>query len=580
MIVMIKDLTTAYAKDVLEGKIITGKLVKLACERHLNDLERAKTEEFPYYFDVKEADKTFKFFELLKFTDGEIAGQQVKLLSFQHFILGNLFGWKNKETGYRRYKKSFTMLARKNAKSLINSGIAIKLAGFDNYPNAQVYIGATKMQQAKVVWGQASNFIKVESQLKELCRVREHISTIEFKHNGSKIVALGRDTNSIDGFDVHGAVLDEVHSYKNNQMIKLLEDGAVNQANALISQITTAGFNLNGYCYKEWEYCKNVLNGLVENDNYFIYIAQLDEDDDIWDEKNWIKANPLVASLPKGMENLRIKAKEAREKGGEDLRDFITKTVNNWYKYSDNGYLTPEMVKGAESDLDLEDFRGQECVVGLDLSSGGDLTSLALEFKYYDETTKEDKYFIHSHSFIPINRVDEHMKTDKVPYDVWINDGLLTPTETLSGVKTDYKYIISYLKELIDNYELKLTAIAYDNFNANAFLADLEDFGVDTISITQSCKSLNDATVDFKLTMEAGNINFNRNNHLLKWSLANAITVSNSFGEIKIDKQAKSCRIDAVDSVIDAHKIIMQNDTYKKIDINESTMQFLDKMGW
>lgn len=580
MIVMIKDLTTAYAKDVLEGKIITGKLVKLACERHLNDLERAKTEEFPYYFDVKEADKTFKFFELLKFTDGEIAGQQVKLLSFQHFILGNLFGWKNKETGYRRYKKSFTMLARKNAKSLINSGIAIKLAGFDNYPNAQVYIGATKMQQAKVVWGQASNFIKVESQLKELCRVREHISTIEFKHNGSKIVALGRDTNSIDGFDVHGAVLDEVHSYKNNQMIKLLEDGAVNQANALISQITTAGFNLNGYCYKEWEYCKNVLNGLVENDNYFIYIAQLDEDDDIWDEKNWIKANPLVASLPKGMENLRIKAKEAREKGGEDLRDFITKTVNNWYKYSDNGYLTPEMVKGAESDLDLEDFRGQECVVGLDLSSGGDLTSLALEFKYYDEITKEDKYFIHSHSFIPINRVAEHMKTDKVPYDVWINEGLLTTTETLSGVKTDYKYIISYLKELIDEYELKLTAIAYDNFNANAFLADLEDFGVDTISITQSCKSLNDATVDFKLTMEAGNINFNRNNHLLKWSLANAITVSNSFGEIKIDKQAKSCRIDAVDSVIDAHKIIMQNDTYKKIDINESTMQFLDKMGW
>ncbi len=580
MIVMIKDLTTAYAKDVLEGKIITGKLVKLACERHLNDLERAKTEEFPYYFDVKEADKTFKFFELLKFTDGEIAGQQVKLLSFQHFILGNLFGWKNKETGYRRYKKSFTMLARKNAKSLINSGIAIKLAGFDNYPNAQVYIGATKMQQAKVVWGQASNFIKVESQLKELCRVREHISTIEFKHNGSKIVALGRDTNSIDGFDVHGAVLDEVHSYKNNQMIKLLEDGAVNQANALISQITTAGFNLNGYCYKEWEYCKNVLNGLVENDNYFIYIAQLDEDDDIWDEKNWIKANPLVASLPKGMENLRIKAKEAREKGGEDLRDFITKTVNNWYKYSDNGYLTPKMVKGAESDLDLEDFRGQECVVGLDLSSGGDLTSLALEFKYFDETAKEDKYFIHSHSFIPINRVDEHMKTDKVPYDVWINDGLLTPTETLSGVKTDYKYIISYLKELIAEYELKLTAIAYDNFNANAFLADLEDFGVDTISITQSCKSLNDATVDFKLTMEAGNINFNRNNHLLKWSLANAITVSNSFGEIKIDKQAKSCRIDAVDSVIDAHKIIMQNDTYKKIDINESTMQFLDKMGW
>ena len=577
---MITDYTTQYAKDVLDSKIIAGNLVKLACQRHLNDLERSKNDDYKYYFDVVEADKTFRFFELLKFTDGEIAGQQVKLHPFQHFILGNIFGWKHKETGYRKYKKSLVMLARKNAKSLLNAGISIKMAGFDNYANAQVYNVATKMQQAKQVWNQSAKFIQKEKQLNDLCRVREHISIIEFKHNGGKIMALGRDTGSIDGFDPHAGICDEIHAYKDEQMVKQIEDGMVAQANSLLSMISTTGFDLKGFGYKEWKYGVDVLNGITENEAYFCYIAQMDKEDDIWDDRNWIKANPLVATLPKGMENLRRFGKEAKAKGGQELRNFLTKSLNTWYKYSDNEYLSPEMVKSAESDLDLDDFKGQECCVGLDLSSGGDLTSLALEFKFYDDKSQNDKYFIHSHSFIPVNRVEEHIKTDKVPYDVWINQGLLTVTETLGGVKTDYKYIISYLKELVERYELKISSLAYDPHNSDAFLNDLEDLGVESISITQSAKNLNDATVDFKLEMEAGNILFNKNNSLMKWSLANAITVANSFGEIKIDKNSSTNRIDIVDSIIDSHKIMMKVQNERPVNYEETTNKFLDMMGW
>jgi len=156
------------------------------------------------------------------------------------------------------------------------------------------------------------------------------------------------------------------------------------------------------------------------------------------------------------------------------------------------------------------------------------------------------------------------MKTDKAPYDMWIKAKLLTVTETLGGVKTDYKYIIAYMKETIEKYDLKLKGIAYDPHNADAFLSDLEEFGVDCVEIVQSAKSLNDATEDFRLEAEAKNIIYDKRNRLLTWSMANAKTVSNSFKEIKIDKNSDGARIDPVAAVIDAHKLTIAQDKKPK----------------
>ena len=572
-----EDRVTKYALEVVEGKEIAGRLVKLACQRHLKDLENSKLAPFKYKFDLELANKNIKFFESLRFTDGEIAGQEIKLFDFQAFIVGSLFGWVSKDNGYRRFRKSYVQLARKNAKSLLNSGIGIKLASFDNYTNAQVYCTATKMKQARIVWEQASKFIKIEPDLRELFKIKDHDAIIESLVNGGKIMALGRDTGTIDGFDPHGGIIDEYHSHRTNQMVKLLEDGSVNQAESLISIITTAGFNLNGPCYKEWEYCKNVLEGVVQNEEYFIYIAQMDEDDDIWDSKNWIKANPLVAKIPKSFENLKRFAEEAKQKGGEDLRNFLTKSLNIWYEFSDDQYISPSEWKAGATTSTLDDFRGQECYAGLDLSSGGDLTSLSLVFIQYDDKENK-KYYIHSHSFIPKNRVMEHIKTDEVPYDVWINKGLLTVTETLGGIKTDYKYIIKYLKDLVEEYDIKIVQLGYDPHNADAFLQDLEELGFDCIEIYQSCKWLNDPTEDFRLEVKAGNVSFNEENELLSWSIVNAKTVSNSNGEIKIDKDLRQKRIDPVDSVIDAYKLAFK--TEKLTDINNTVDKYLDMMNW
>ncbi len=571
-----QDRVTEYAMKVLNGEIIAGKYVKLACKRHLNDLERQGTDEFPYVFDVTKAERVFKFAEKLKIAEG-METKPLKLYPFQEFILGSLFGWVHKDTGYRRFRNSYIQMGRQNGKSILNAIIALYISTFDGYKYGQIYTAATKSEQAKIVLNEIVKFINADKDLQEFYKLKLYESTIEVLPTHSVIKALGRDTKTIDGFRPVLGIIDEYHAHKDNQIYKLLEDGTVNLPQALISVITTAGFNLNSPCKELYDYCINLLEGVFENDRQFVYIAQLDKDDDIWDERNWIKANPLVCSTQEGIENIKTKASVAKEMGGEELKNFMTKTLNMWVEFKNNEYIDLEKWKACASDMTLEDMVGKECYVGLDLSSGGDLTSIALEFPLNIDGQR--KYFIHSHSFIPAKRLEEHIRTDKAPYDIWLKEGLLTVTETLGGIKTDYKYIFAYLNELIVKYNLKIKAIAYDPHNASAFLNDLESFGVDTVEIAQNTKSLNEPTIDFKLEVEAGNIIYNRKNSLLSWSVANAKLVYNSSGECKIDKNYRNKRIDPIDAIIDAHKLAMLDKG--KVTINDLiTEDNLKKWGW
>lgn len=572
------DRTTQYAKDVVEGREIAGKRVRQACIRHLNDIERSKDEEYPYFFNVEKANEMLDFAETLFISEGH-EKEKLKLKGFQAFIFGSLWGWVSKETGYRRFKTSYVQLGRQNSKSFMNSVIGLKAGNFDGYDYPQIYCTATKMDQAKIVLQEMAKFINADEDLQELFDVKMYASTIECNLTGGTIKALGRDTKSIDGFRPYVGIVDEYHAHKDNQMYKLLEGGTGNLDQYLISVITTAGFDLNSPCFDMYEYCCNLLDGVFENETQFVYIAELDEDDDIWDPDNWVKANPLTCSTEKGIENMKDTAQKAKDMGGSELKDFLTKRLNQWVQFGDDQYMNIEKWKACATDLTLEDFKGHECIIGLDLSSGGDLTSLAVEILYIEDDSR--KYFVESHSFIPKNRVAEHIKTDRAPYDIWINKGLLTVTETLGGVKTDYKYIITYLKNIIEKYDLRIKAIAYDPYNANVFLSDLLEFGVDLIEIRQSARNLSEATEDFRLEVDAGNVTYNKNNELLTWSIANAKTESNSFGEIKIVKDNYNERIDPVDAIIDAHKIAMQGNVNEVIDPNEFiTDEYLDKLGW
>ena len=218
----------------------------------------------------------------------------------------------------------------------------------------------------------------------------------------------------------------------------------------------------------------------------------------------------------------------------------------------------------------LKDFAQQKCYIGLDLSSGGDLTSIAFVFPHTKDGVR--KYFVFARSFIPKRRVQEHIKTDRVPYDLWIQQGLVIVTETMGGIKTDYKYILAYMDKIIKLYALDVQAICYDPHNASAFLTDLESTGIDSISVSQSAKALNDATVDFRLEIESGNVEHD-GDEAMRWSIANAKTVSNSFGEIKIEKEYQTERIDIIYAIIDAWTMAMKGE--EKPNANEYVEMWL-----
>lgn len=572
------DRTTDYARKVVAGKKRVGRSEFLACQRHLDDIKRSKTKDFGYKFDAAAAEKAISIANELTIAEGQ-EQRPLATRGFQNFIIGSLHGWKVKRKGFLRYREAYVQMGRQNGKSFLAGTEINNRASFSGYQEGRIFCTATKQAQADIVWDEVRKFIQSDSDLAQIYHIREHDRIIKSLVTGTVVRSVGRDTKSADGFRSILAIVDEYHAHKNDQMYKLMLDGQINVDSALTLAITTPGFDLNGPCYRQYQMAKKVLEGVVKKDSLFVYIAEMDEGDDIWDYHNWAKANPLLLwneDDTVNMDKVYImaeKAVDAKEKGGEDLVNFMTKSLGVWVTYTEGSFVKLDAFKSCESTLTIEDMRGKEAYLGIDLSSGGDLTSIALVFPL-----KGEKYYVYTHSFMPELRLLEHEKSDDAPYRAWVNAGLLTLTSGLFGLKTDYKYIINHLKTLVSDYDISVLSCGYDVHNASAFLADLLDFGFDCIEVPQSAKSLNEATQDFALSVEALQVAYDKRNELFSWSVANAALTKNSFGEVKIDKQTREQRIDPVDAVIDAWKIMLLNKNTASVDVNDYFDDFMNLM--
>lgn len=572
---IMSDHTTAYARTIVAGKKVCGKAEYQACKRHLDDMA---DKAFPYIFDVDAAEYHIMLANQLTIGEGS-ESRKLTTRGFQNFIIGSLFGWRKKRSHLRRFREGYIQLARQNGKSFLAGEMCNDYATFAGYQHGRIYCTATKQKQANIVWEEVAKFIRSDADLAELYKVREYDHTIRSLVTNTTIEAIGRDTKSADGFRSIMAVVDEYHAHPTDQMYKLMLDGQIAVDNALTLAITTAGFNLNAPCYEQYQFCKKVLSGNVRKDSLFIFITEMDEDDDMWDPVNWAKANPLNLWNADDTLNdemiarMAEKAIDAREKQGRDLVNFQTKTINRWVEYTGGGLLDLAAWRKCAADTTLEEMRGRQCYLGIDLSSGGDLTSIALIFPGDD-----DDVYVWSHSYMPELRLAEHIRTDDAPYGVWKDAGLLTLTSGIYGIKTDYKYIISDLSRMMNEYEIEVIGCGYDDHNAGAFLSDLEDvLSCDLTLVKQSARSLNDATKDFQLSVKAGKVSYDRRNALLTWSMVNAvISAPNSFGEIKIDKMTQTNRIDPCDAVIDAWVVYFHGHNNPAIDAEESLSIWLE----
>ncbi|TXK24604.1 terminase large subunit [Bacillus amyloliquefaciens] len=551
------DYATLYAKQVTDGEIIACKKVKQACERHLNDLQRSKSDDFPYEYTPQKTEKVIKFLEMLPDVS---TGKPTKLALFQKFIVGSLYGWRDKETGYRRFTKAYISMARKGGKSILVAGIALYELLFGEAPkfDRQIYATANSREQAgtvfeKMIKAQLNKIREQSPSIRKITKVKNN----EILHTSSNslIKALSRDTKNHDSLNVLIGILDEYHTASNTQMMEVLESSQGQQDQGLIIIISTAGFQLNGPMYSiEYPYVTDILSGRKENDNYFAIVYEMDDEEEVSDESLWIKSNPLlgVDSISrKFYKYLRRKLKEAQDKN--DINPTLVKNFNIWKSASSESLINGEDWKRCAVE-EPPDIRGKEVYVGIDMSRVDDLTAVSWIYPLND---KEERYFIDSHSFVGTKYgLDNKIQRDKIDYRKLAEEGFCTITDKKSGT-INQKQIIEYIQNHVNENDLIVKAILFDPHNIQLLLNELEDFT--QIEVGQKATQLSRPTKNFQYLVYDKKM-LHANNPLLTIAVNNALTVHiNDL--IRIDKDKNREKIDPIAAAITAHYEAMHHYT-------------------
>lgn len=589
---MILDELKRYVRYCLEDKRITEYEDYISCTKHkqaclrfLHDVERTKDEDCPFYWDDKEAEKIVAWFHYLYHSKGELAGKPIELNLWEKFFVCQIYGWRMKATGRRRFKKSFVEVARKNAKSQLEAGISlyeISVIATENDEVSQAFTAGTKRDQSKIVFDEAGLMLS-KSPLKQKFSVK--VGEIVHKKTKSTLKPLSKeDGKNGDGTNPALLVLDEYHQHKTEEFYRL--GMGANSKEPLLMIITTAGDDLTYPCYTvEYNYCSKILDPDVDitDDEYFVDILELDPGDykgieSLDNERLWHKANPIRMTYPAGVEKIRGDYKKARVQH-EELAGFLTKEMNVWVQMKKDQYM--DMAKWSECAVDEcpIDLNGAPAYWGFDLSSKHDLTSVTLVIPYQTDDLDDMgkpvvNYWVFTHSFIPNEEaLRDHIATDRVPYDVWVDEGWLTVTGTdIIDQSTVMKYVIDYSNE----HKLSLQAFCFDPANASKLEMDLDEaYGgrVRVEEVYQSAKSQNESTKGFRDAVLAGRVKHDRN-PLMSYAMSNAIVRTNQDGLIKIDKGMATKRIDPVDATLDAFKLAMYH-SFDAVNFSDYVEKFL-----
>jgi phage terminase large subunit-like protein len=558
-----------YVNDILDGTIPACQKHIWACQRFIRDLERIQNDkDCPFYFDIDQLYDFYEWAKQFKHFKGVLARQHIELTDFQLFIGANIFCFLNKKNDKRRFLRVFIELARKNAKSQFLALIASYIT-FLSEQQEECYIAGWDRQQSSLVYNDILNQLGACEILEG--KYKDAYGKITHHRSGSIIVPLSKEAKKTgDGTNPSLGIVDEYHAHDTSEIYDVIDSGMGARENTLMFIITTAGFNINGPCYKEYKYCSQVLDpdNPVNNDEYFVIICELDEKDDIKDESVWIKANPIVATYEAGIKKLQSDLKIALD-NPEKMRSFLTKRMNRWVDQKPNGYMNMAKWSDCGREIDWEEFRGQEVYIGVDLSAKIDLTSVNFE------TKKGEKYLIKNHSFMPEDTLAIRARTDRAHYQLWAeNEKWITATP---GAVVDYSFIKKYIKEKEEQYDLKIREICADPWNATQFMQDMENEGYVVVEIRQGIATLGGATKDFREQVYQGNVEHDES-PVLTFAMANAVTRIDANENIMLDKSKSTERIDPAAATINSHVRTMLLNT--NVDINKVTEDYLKMMGW
>lgn len=494
-----------YALDVIEGRIPACKWVRLACQRHFDDKEKSKGKGYKFKFDRALAERVCVFGEKLPHVKDKWAGKLIILEPWQCFILCMIFGWVDKVTGLRRFRRADIMIPRKNGKSTVAAIVALYMLVADGENGAEVYIGATSEAQAFEVYRPAKWMVEKCPDLQAYFGVMAGSSAISQVTTNSFIKRL--IGNPGDGASPSCAIHDEYHEHSSDEQVDTMRTGMVARSQPLQLIITTAGDNISGPCYAEFEDLKKVLQGLIDSEEVFGLIYTIDEDDDWTSELSLRKANPNFGVSVNGDDLLR-ELKNAIQIPRKQAV-FKTKHLNIWVG-SLNAFFDLQKWRMCEDKtLKLEDFIGRRCILGLDLSTKIDIAALAIVFPLENE-----EYAVFGKYYLPEEMVHT---AGRDHYRAWAQEGWLTVTD---GEVIDFSRIRDDIDELISMFEV--SEIAYDPYQATMFAQELQKEGAPVVEYRQTVPNMSEPTKQLDALIRSRKIR-HCGNPIEAWSLSNVV---------------------------------------------------------
>lgn len=552
-----------WIEGVLSGNVPVCSFVKKACERHVRDLERSQQDDpkFKFYFSTKRAKYIIDFFSALQLTKGlPRPGKPFVPEPWEQFILISLFGWLHKTTKLRRFRKGHIMVPRKNGKSHLFAGIGIFGLYADNEMGAEIYSAATKKDQARMIWDAAVEFRRNSGNLAQ--KIDKSVGALFVRSTSSKFVPLSSDEDGLDGLDVHFGLIDELQNHKTDVVYERIITGTSSRRQPLLLSIATAGTNTESPCWREHEYAANILLGDFIDETYFAFLSEADKDDDWESELTWKKCN-LNLGISKTWDYMRAQYEGAKNEPAK-LNAFLRLDLNRWTQ-QDTAWMdmhkwrmcvSPIQIPDADtgalrkinlgSKLEVEDAmlaQWRQPFAGLDLSERNDITSLTLLFPPHQN---DPHWVIQAYHFVPDECVEKRSKNDRVPYDLWINQGLINKTP---GSQVDYDFVKAEVLRL--HHKLHFQGMAVDPHNALMLNNQLIGDGVPVVEVQQGWKSLSDPTKELMSWTLAKKIN-HLNDPVMNWMMGNVAVWKDPAGNIKPDKSKARERIDGPVALVNA----------------------------
>lgn len=495
-----------YARDITSGKIPASKYIKLACQRHLDDLDWQEDDGFAYRFDAKAAKDVCTFIELMPHTKGKWARDRMTLIMepWQVFMTVCLFGWMRRKDNTRRFRKFILLVPRKNGKSAWAAAVGLYMFCADKEHGAEVYSGATSEKQAWEVFGPARLMAKKSPHLLARFGIDVNASNIHILANGSKFEPIVGDPG--DGASPSLAIVDEYHEHQTNKQFDTMETGMGARDQPLMLVITTAGDNIAGPCYEMQQDAQKMLEGTRQDDELLAMIYGVDEGDEWTDPAILRKANPNMG-VSVGEDFLLARQKDAMttpRKAGV----FKTKHLNMWVQSRAAYYNVQKFSEAADPTLTLDQFEGKECIIGVDLAEKRDLTAIEYTFRHGEGYACFGKYYAPEETIeLPEN---EH-------YRSWRDAGLLIQ---IDGAVVDQREILDDIKDDLGRFDVR--EVSFDPWRSRQMAVELMELGVNCIEFRGSPSNMNEPMREMDALIAAGNLHHD-GNLPFTWMLSNVI---------------------------------------------------------